>query len=231
MPKPQFTVRVEHPGLGKVQVYTGTDRYVVEQRASERRRQWEEQWQRVEQRRIDRESKESLRAQAEELTECAARDQRVLATILQATLSVNDAVDWDRLKSRGPFEEPAPVRPAAFAFPKPDPESPLFRPRRTLAQRIFPWKAKQARREQVARYQRALAEWERFLAKSQADHAEFQRAASRWNDRKAAFLEDQAKRNAAIDTHRTRFEAKDPEAITDYFELVLNSSRYPEGFP
>jgi restriction system protein len=37
--------------------------------------------------------------------------------------------------------------------------------------------------------------------------------------------------NREVDEFRTRFDAEDPDAVVDYFSLVLETSSYPEGFP
>ena len=52
-----------------------------------------------------------------------------------------------------------------------------------------------------------------------------------WKSAKAKWLEDQANRNAMVDKARQEYIECKPESITEYCEMVLQNSKYPDGFP
>lgn len=47
----------------------------------------------------------------------------------------------------------------------------------------------------------------------------------------AAVLRQAEEQNQAVENFRTRFSGGDPAAVVEYFSLVLDASRYPDGFP
>jgi restriction system protein len=52
-----------------------------------------------------------------------------------------------------------------------------------------------------------------------------------WNREMQAYQEELAKKDAAIDERRAKYEALQPDGVEDYCEMVLANSEYPDGFP
>jgi restriction system protein len=109
-----FEIELRHVGLNKYRHIRGRDRYVVEEKARAQEATWEEQWskkQEVEARKAAREEaaeeKEEKKKLAQEQTEEASSILAVLERTLEHTLAVDDAIDWDSLKSTEGFPKGA----------------------------------------------------------------------------------------------------------------------------
>ena len=79
-----------------------------------------------------------------------------------------------------------------------------------------------------ADYEQACAEHAEQERKREAALAE---AKTSYEAEVKAIESHTAAQNQEIDEFRKRFEADDPEAIVEYFSLVLDASRYPSKFP
>jgi restriction system protein len=88
------------------------------------------------------------------------------------------------------------------------------------------WEAKRDRI--IADHTARLEAYNRHVADLESAHT---RAVEQWEAERAAFLARQRERHEAIDALRGRYEAKEPAAITDYCEIVLANSEYPDCLP
>lgn len=151
-----------------------------------------------------------------------------LENLLAATLNVDDYVDFESLKEK---PEPLPFAPGELANPALQPRLEAFLPPEPSAvARLVPGtkgKHKQAVADAHVRYEEARSahtkqeqERQEALAQAWTEHDEY-----------VASLESEAEaQHRVIDEVRTRFDARDPDAITWYFSAVLDASPYPEGF-
>ena len=117
--RPTYEVEVIHPGLNKYRHIRGSDRHVVQQKASAQQLVWDEQWERK--KAADRKAKDLEMASTEkrELQQLAiekseeAMDEinRLHETLVHA-LHVNDAVDWELLLSKDEYPKTPPRKPS-----------------------------------------------------------------------------------------------------------------------
>jgi restriction system protein len=161
----------------------------------------------------------------EELQDDVARLYRLLAD----TLTVDDFLDFETLKEAAPLPIFAP---GALAHPEPPPSPDGFRPPEPTGLRarlpgarekyLAKWdEGRVAYEAHVAAYKEREAERQLRLAAAQADH---QRAVSEIDARLAA-------QHAEVEQFKSDFHAGKPAAVMQYFALVLEASRYPDGFP
>ncbi|MEV6924046.1 restriction endonuclease [Dactylosporangium sp. NPDC051485] len=151
-----------------------------------------------------------------------------LENLLQATLTVDDHVDFALLKK--PFHFP-PFDPGPDGVPGPGPDWRQFEPAApTGLGKVFGGKAKyeqqlaEARsRFQLAQSQHAATETER-QRRVAAAHAAYQQRRQQEEARIAAD-------NAEVDQFAAAFQAGEPQAVVDYFGIVLANSVYPDDFP
>jgi len=172
---------------------------------------------------------ESRSADVDAMNEAVEGQVAALESLLAATLEVDHYLDLDALKVRPDIR---PYDPGPLAVPEPPPDPLRFQiPPLTGGKKLVPGaKDKHAAAEQDAArgYHAAVA----------AHSAREEQRIARWRSeyeahevRKAALVADAEKRNKEIDAFRAEFMASDPDAVVSYFDLVLQRSAYPEGFP
>lgn len=171
------------------------------------------------------------KAEAEALTRDASETIEAFDTILLATISVNDTVDFRDLY---PSESFVPPEAPATAQPTPPNKDQFLTTAVTapgLLEQLFGFgqsKRLAALERATAEYEQAVAEYEQRLSlwhEQQRQHVAGAKAArQQWQ------TEMDAKR-ADVDAFRAAYAEGDPDAVTAYCAMVLERSVYPEGFP
>jgi restriction system protein len=196
-------------------------------RASEQARRAYERAQAWEQKEQKRVYVEARQAEVEAMNEQIAAEIERLESLLRATLDVDDYLAFETLK-RLPelpkFDSAALATPEAEVIPfTPPPQSGAARflpgakakhEQEVAAAREFHERKVAAREERERKREQALretreaheAEVQKIKERSDADHRE-------------------------VDAFHARFDAGEPEAVVEYFSLVLDASSYPEDFP
>lgn len=232
--KSKFRIEIAHNGLNKHKVIKGDFQEVVTRKADVQLAAWDVQWQKKKERQAQARRKEANLQLAEERTAEAEAELERLRSILEATLDVDDTIDWDSLKDDSSFPEPHlgdPQLPDQPIAPDPKDYDPDLRFYHHL---IPPWKRSvQARAEE--RLARAKQEWRRRSEEHEAESkklAEIHAAAKQaWEARKAEFEAEQQEANAAIEREKLKYFDAEPEAVVEYCDLVLSRSDYPDSFP
>jgi restriction system protein len=178
----RFEVEVSHHGLGKHQVIRGDNRHVVVLSAQARMRQWDKMWERREaaeskrqQRRQRAEEVQDKKALAADRTDEAEEALDAAHALLKHALNVNDAVDWERLKTTSDYSVPQPVKPDPPAKPVqpqrgPEPLPEHFPARLGLLGRLLRSKRAEREREARALYESALQAWKDDWSAAVATH-------------------------------------------------------------
>ena len=242
-----YEIEVSHKGLNKYRHIRGTDRYVVEQKAAMQKRQWDEQWgkkiqveQIADQKRRERESiiqtKEAKKELASTKTEEAKKALLSLQQTLQFTLAVDDRIEWDSLLDKSIFSDPKPIVIKSKTVPaEPKLSDAAYQPRLNFIDRILSGRMALKKQKLIKQYYSDHKLWteekEKILATNRAAAENLVMETKKWERRKYQFEEDQRMRNEKIKEHKHRYFAYDPDAITDYCELVLSHSQYPDFFP
>lgn len=257
---PTYTLELWHDGLKKHRLIRGESESIVKLKASLQIEEWEERWGVVNAREQERSQKaagkrqqEERKALASEQTAEAQKELDVLSSLLKATLSVDDTINWESLKDKSTFSEKEPAFEAAP--PKPAPSSLPREPNR-LDSKYIPSlgildKLITSRKERLIAETKALFEsdhraWqdqvntikrnhaaaviahEKFVASMRQEH---EKKVAEWLVRREEFFAKQTAENAAVDAKRAAYESNNPEAIVEYCDLVLSTSRYPDYFP
>lgn len=238
-----YQVEVRHPGLHKYRLIKGADRYVVEQKATAQLRAWDEMWSRRQAADSVRETRQRA-AQEKEAKKTLAADrsaeaQDVLSGIertLLHTLDRNDRIEWDSLLDGKSFPKALPPEPKWLPLPRePKPSDPLFMPTKKWYHALFGNLRQKAEDEARQRYVRAHAEWRKRMpqvdAKNKALEDEWNLNAKRWQQEKEQYENEQAQRNEVIQRKKKAYFDRDPQAVVEYFDMVLSNSQYPDTFP
>jgi restriction system protein len=195
---------------------------------------------------------EARKLEAEEATSAAEQALLDIECLLAHTLGVDDRVDFDLLKDRTAFSEPPPVRVRSVAPPA-QPEALCFAfvpPRRSIWTVLLEFFVPSTKRERLARQaelMRAgqarvdgdnaerLKRWQAQCLEAQEERGRVEKTRQErtadWGMRKAVYESRQLAANASVDRFRQRYLNRDPDAIEQYCDLVLSSSKYPDTFP
>lgn len=170
-------------------------------------------------RRVARATNEA-RDEAAEAEENAAEAVEAVRTILQATLAVDDRIDWDALVDRRPLPAAPEITPPRF-----DPVP--HRPNRSFLQWIVP-----------SLWRKRLAFWDdecqKVAAANRAREQDYastvQRVQQEYAANCSAFLEHQRTQNESVAKFRKCFESGERGAIEEYIRAVFERSVYPDSF-
>jgi restriction system protein len=170
--------------------------------------------------------------EADRLTASAQTELATLGRILEHTLIVNDAVDWDSLKDHSlypmPTKFPEP-RPALKQEPKPE----YVEPHISFFDRLLGKKAQKMQAAEDA-FSNETSNWMRRDTERQTA---FQTQLLGWEERQTqfwaeqkraetAFLAEQAERNSKVDELKAALEAGSADAVIEHATLVLDASDY-----
>lgn len=248
-----YCVEVRHEGLHKYRLVRSPDQQVVQAVARVQAAEWDERWTKKPAStaatcRAMRQKEEAARQTAE-----AQAALQALRTVLSSSLPDSKAVDWEGLKDNTLFPKPAPKPPKQPSPPDldqvpdaPDRAAPRYQPKIGLLDKLI--RSRRIREERLAAdaFETATREWKAERDRTLAENAlrmqaHQQRLADlesgqrqrvqEWEEERKTFTAIQTEQHAAIDAFRGRYHAKDPEAVTQYCDMVLANSEYPEGLP
>jgi len=257
---PRYTVEIWHDGLNKHKAIRDGDIEILRHKAAFQMLQWDSAWrEQMAKRRAgavkatEKQQIEDNKAEAASRTDEAAAELAALEGLLSASLNSPLRVDWDSAKDTRPFSEPRPVHPALPSQPtilpiavEPRILDRAFDPKFTLLQKLIPSLKARRLAEVAAAFEKARSAWQfdcdkinsqneaairrhEAIVKRQLDA--FAKTLEEWEARRAAFEADQARHNEIIDRKHKAYHEFQPEAITEFFELVLSRSSYPDYFP
>lgn len=153
-----YCLELWHDGLKKHRLIRGESESIVDLKATLQAEEWEQRWAVVDARAKERSQNSAGKALAAERTAEAQQEIERLSSILQATLSIDDTVDWESLKDKTPFPEERPLPPAlppAPALPQirrePDFHDHIYTPSLSLLDKLI-----SSRRERACRTTKAI---------------------------------------------------------------------------
>lgn len=169
---------------------------------------------------------------ADEMTADAVRAQEGISRILAHTLTIDDAIDWEKLKDRSAYDMPTRFpEPRPTTTPQPEPAYEV--PQIGFLDRLF-GKRRLLEEQAEARNARAGETWRAAEAEREAKHAVDSaawavREKAFWTGHEAAkaeFLAAQAASHAKVDALRAAVADHDPDAVIEHASLVLENSDY-----
>jgi restriction system protein len=197
---------------------------------------------------LERESRVSRANDVDDRNAALAEQFESLRGILHATLSVNDAINWEALKIRKPFR----ANPAtfygefaqrSFLHFETNGRASKFEERLLGTQPEFeaysnaqPFLKRLLMKKRVRdEFDGVMKGWEKeasLCAKENADRkADFDSVKAQFDLAKEQYDRERQETNAAVDDLKRHYLDKDVDAITEHAELVLSSSRYPDFIP
>jgi len=173
---------------------------------------------------------ESRTAQVDLQNEELEQEIKQLNELLAATLPVDDYLDWETLKKALPEIKPF----DSSLYPRPEAEPPIgkYIPNQlTALQKLIPG-AKQRFEDQVKKlqshYKQDLDKW-KIREKERIQKLNTIKDA--YEEKANTLLAEIKTHNSEIEQFEQDFAKGNPNAIVDYFTLVLEASNYPDDFP
>jgi restriction system protein len=172
---------------------------------------------------------ESRMADVELRNQELKEDVAALELLLRDTLAVDNFLGFEALKEAAPLPVFAP---GPLAVPEPPPDPDAFCPPEPTGLRA---RLPGVRQRYLAKRQESQAAYEAAVTAHKArETARQQRLAAAQAEHEKTVAEVEARlavQHAEIEAFKSDFHAGKPAAVVDYFALVLEAGRYPEGFP
>lgn len=256
----KYTVEMFHKGLNEHKLISAPELDMLQNKANLQAQKWTEKWDFIESKRKISEQKEANIEEATSKTEEAIKALKQIDNLLIHTLSIDDTVDWEALKKKGKYAEKKPAKPIKQSCkeysPHPEKDYPPHpkkeAPRFNLFEKLFKSKKERKLKEVERRYLAVMSDWEeqkksitskwqeqkedidKFNAQLGRDYEnelkQWEVNILEWEQRNAAFLQQQAAFNADIDKMKESYLSQNVESIIEYCDMVLNNSIYPDSF-
>jgi restriction system protein len=241
---------IYHRELKASRVVRGETQAEVELGAQLQMDAWSQRWQTVQKAAAKREQKQKAalssfgkKGIAVQRTREAQAELTALGNILKDGIEKDHVVDWDSLKSRSAFSVPRPHEPLPDPIPPPPaPRNLVFQPTLGFWDKLIPRlrerktavaaqktsSATEEFREEVRRWEALKAQVTQLNKDKQDAHLG---AVKNWEVERASFERLQREQHAKVDLWRAAYEQREVDLLTDYWELVLSNSEYPDSFP
>ena len=231
-----WETEVRHDGLNKYRHIRGSDKHVVEQKAIAQKIAWDDMWEKkmaAEEKKRNREaafrSKEEKKELAITRTMEAQEAINRLETILAHTLTVDDAIEWSSLLDNEQFSLDEPKEPYIPYIPK-EPMRSDAEYQQNFIEKLF-FGSKRTEKKYLADYNAWLRAKEQREEEIDAIQTEHTNAMKKWQEAKSKFEEQQKETNRKIIDKQELYFKLERGAISDYCEMVLSNSEYPDYFP
>jgi restriction system protein len=234
-----WQIEVRHDGLNKYRLIRGSDQYVVEQKAAAQHAAWSELWAKrleAEERKQAIRSKEEKKALASNRTEDARSALTALEGTLAHTLQVDDEIQWESLLDKTPYPHARPPRHNSDPLPaEPSSSDPKYKPVLGIFDKLFAKRRELKLQEAEALFSADHNAWKTRKSaveeKNSQNERKYVSAIALWEKTKAEYEARQSATNKRICEQKDRYFEKEVGAITDYCEMVLRNSEYPDYFP
>ena len=241
-----YFIEICHPGLQKHRLVPGRDPEVVLAKVRVQAAEWDAK-------EVKRLHLDSQKEQVADRTTEAQLTLKSLREVLSSAVANTKVVDWKALKDKTPFPRPALKAPQ----PPPPPEqsqipdaplrtSPRYQPTLGLFDKLFNSRRKEKESTAEKLFESDTGQWTAVRDRISAEHAQQVEAylkqladldsahtfaVGSWEAERATFLAKRKEQHEAIDGFCARYLAKDSAAITEYCDLVLANSEYPDCLP
>jgi restriction system protein len=241
---------IYHRGLKASRVVRGSTSEEVELRAQLQLDAWDQRWRKAQQSaaKLELRQKAALAGSGKkelalQRTREAEAELAALGNILREGIETDHVLDWDSLKSQAPFSTPRPK--AAAPVPIPPPPAPRnLVSEATLS--VWDWLIPSSRARKITEaaqktasaqeeFRKEEQQWEKLKEQIEQSNKKKREAhlvdVKNWDEEKLSFERLQQEQRAKVDSWRVAYQQKQSDVLTDYWELVLSRSEYPDSFP
>ncbi|MCE1190158.1 MAG: restriction endonuclease [Ignavibacteria bacterium] len=184
-----YTVEMYHKGLNEHKILSAPDLVMLQTKVDLQLSKWTEKWETVELKKKNIEMREANLEEALARTENALEEMHAIDNLLLHTLSINDTINWNKLKDKRKFTVPSPaenlqheleiitepIKPTFNKLPvKPDKTDSIFKTKFTLLDKIFPSLRKKKELHANEAYNLAFENWEEKSKEIEKNNVEIQ---------------------------------------------------------
>lgn len=233
-----FQIEIRHDGLNKYRLISGRDAWVVDQKATALKAQWNAEWAR----RVERDERQSSiyggKFLAQSRTEEAEAAHASLTNMFESTLGSHE-LKWDALRLNTPFSEPMPAAPQLVSEPPPPmPPEPPTLPKATLVEIIIPALRRKTESEHASRleaaqnkHQQQRNDWEADIVRikdlNRKKHLYYDAKLGEWQAAAQAHEDKQTAHNAKLEAMATGIAIGAPDAVVDRLCLAFLLAKLP----
>lgn len=223
----KYQVEIMHKGLHKHKIVSADDRYFLSQKAELEMAKWDRMWEALQKKEAKVAIIQAHKDLAEKRTIDARKALKKLDDILAYTLQVNDAIDWESLKKHEEYYRQKPSYPSIPIEPRKDDAK--YQINLNLFDKLISSRRLNKKRKAEDDFKFDHKKWEN---KKQKLESEYLKALDKWNEEKKAYDKERKAINDAVELQKQTYLRGDNEqAISDYCDLVLSNSNYPDYFP
>ena len=161
------------------------------------------------------------------LTAQVEREMATLSSVLQDGLALRYSLE---IKDYSIYPVPVPQQPRPEAHP-PEPSPASYSPDISLLSSLIPSVRLMRLADAEERYRAARTAWEQSKAATEKrirdEEEKYQHEFTHWEEKRKEWVEDQTRRNAAIDEKKEAYSHCEPPAVTEYCQALLKASPYP----
>ncbi|MFM2222473.1 MAG: hypothetical protein RLZZ78_730 [Armatimonadota bacterium] len=217
-----YSVDITHPGLAKHRTIKAPNVPLLQQLATNEGDKWNSTWLLQQQKLSEVKAKQAGNDTASRRTQEALALMNNISTTLAQTLKRNDAINWDELKRRLQYPEPAPKI-------VPTPTRPVMRePQLSLMDKVIPGRKDQLLKRAYTENELAVQAWQASVSDIQRQNTENSEAFAK---RKQQYVDEVNSHNQSVDELRRDYLSCNQATIELYVDLVLTRSTYPDFMP
>lgn len=240
-----YQVNLYHSGLDEHKHLAAVEINALEGKIHNQILVWSNKWVKETQKRLQ----QSRAEYASALTEVAQEKLKNIEGILEHTLDIDDAINWESLKYEDEFYQPPEPKYVDYiefdqetGYPqkirlkelKALPQKEEFFKKSGFFQKLLGQEQKLKLKQQEsydAAVSKIKSENEEIRKDNIKSEAELEAKQNQWRKEKADFEKAQNTHNAKVEELESLYKKKDTAAILEYCEMVLNNSKYPDNFP
>ena len=220
----RYEIEIWHDELGRYHKIKGTEKQIVEYKAKEKMKYWDDLWQ-----------KASNVEKAKLKTEEAEKTIKQLENILSAGIE-NIVFDWEHLKKFEKFNKPMPKKSTylgnlAESIILPEPKADNYLPKLCIFEKLVPKIRKRKESECRQRFEADSKKWLEELARRKNKEMGYNQLLKKWEAEKIQYIKERDLFNQAIDLRKEQYNKQTKDAIVEYCSLLLSHSKYPSYFP
>jgi restriction system protein len=248
-PKTKYYAEVIHSGLNDHKIFSADEEDILDNKISTHIAKIEEKWEKIKIKNNIAQYQIASQKEAEVRTQTAIQALKDIDNILHHTLGINDAIDWETLKDRTKFKEANPetslarrlAELAVPTYPK-QPNESDFQPNISFFDKIIKSNKEKKILQAKESYNEAIRVWkekcltidkeiEAIEVKKEQIRLRVASEVTEWEIRKQIFYSNQVNKNLKVDELKAKYMSCDQSAVSEYCELVLVNSEYPDSFP